>query len=163
MLTFLFLFDIDWSAEQLDKHYREIKDQLGNYFMRIASPILVKRSQGGEGPIPESLRWEFMEDALSTSGLPDLTVVEADSPDWNAILLRHTLALKEKVDKNMDELEAGNALVEIMAVLKVVSTIPFPFSRVFIGYSRMLMYPSFNRRTKHSMKLNLGLPVNLLS
>uniref|UniRef100_A0A8H8CE42 Probable methionine--tRNA ligase, mitochondrial n=1 Tax=Psilocybe cubensis TaxID=181762 RepID=A0A8H8CE42_PSICU len=109
--------DADWSAEQVDKHFREIKDQLGNYFMRVASPVLFKRSQGGEGPIHESIQQAFLED------MPDGVSAETDSGDWNAILLRHTLALNSKFEKNMDALEAGNALAEIMAVLKVANKV----------------------------------------
>lgn len=129
MLTSCYIY-LDWSTEQLDKHYKEIQSQLGNYFLRIASPRIAERAKGGAGPIPEALKRIFT-DGASTSTSTSSASIEVEVRenhmeneelcDPNALLLRHTLALKGRVDTCMEELEAGNALAEIMAVLKVVS------------------------------------------
>ncbi|KAF8959278.1 hypothetical protein BDZ97DRAFT_1667313 [Flammula alnicola] len=91
---------VNWSAEQLDKHHKEIRDQLGNYFLRITSPRIAER-------------------ASQAAGAGDGEVVEGRDPNYE--LLKATLALPAKVVAHMETYEAGLALGEIMGVLKVAN------------------------------------------
>ena len=62
---------------------------------------------------------ERAQDADKVVMADDIAVVDEDP---NVQLLAASLALPAKVRSNMDELEAGQALAEIMNVLKLVSS-----------------------------------------
>ncbi|KIM46494.1 hypothetical protein M413DRAFT_64505 [Hebeloma cylindrosporum] len=94
--------DVDWSTPQLTKHKHEIESQLGNYFLRVASPKIFARS----------------EDRESDDGI---AVNETENVDPNHTLLKLTLALEGKVDRHMERLEAGLALNEVMNLLKTAN------------------------------------------
>jgi len=91
--------DVDWSEDQVDKHVREIRSQLGNYFMRITSPTLVKKS---------------LSHSVLTSPTPPLHPL-------NAELIQMVQSLPSRIQEHMDALEAGEALNEIMLVLKLAN------------------------------------------
>ncbi|KAF9485990.1 hypothetical protein BDN70DRAFT_870476 [Pholiota conissans] len=103
--------DVDWSSEQLDKHTREISAQLGNYFLRIASPRIAARAipaaEDVHGGLPLDLQRLFRQNHN-----------ESKAVDPNYEQLEMSLALPAKVVKLMDTFEAGQALAEIMEVLK---------------------------------------------
>jgi methionyl-tRNA synthetase len=94
----------DWSEDQVDKHVKEVQSQLGNYFLRITSPKLAARAK----------------EASSFPGSP--------LHPLNAELKQMAQSLPERIKERMDTLEAGEALNEIMSVLKVVSLIHVPFA-----------------------------------
>lgn len=93
----------------MDKHVKEIQSQLGNYFLRITSPKLVTRAK----------------EAFSSSLL---TSRSAPHP-LNAELNQMVQSLPARIEERMDALEAGEALNEIMSVLRVVSLPAFSSSR----------------------------------
>jgi len=103
----VFYFFPDWSEDQVDKHVKEIQSQLGNYFLRITSPKLATRAKEGS--------------SLSSSLASHLTL-----HPLNAELKHMVQSLPERIKKRMDALEAGEALDEIMSVLRVVR-LPFFF------------------------------------
>jgi len=89
--------DVDWSEDQVYKHTKEIQSQLGNYLLRITSPKLAARAKEAS--------------SFSDSTLHPL----------NAELKQMVQSLPERVKERMDMLEAGEALNEIMSVLKVAN------------------------------------------
>ncbi|KDR70721.1 hypothetical protein GALMADRAFT_230009 [Galerina marginata CBS 339.88] len=136
--------DVDWSAEQLDKHHKEIQAQLGNYFLRIASPRIAERARAvppstvpaGDGAagsaVPAHFKALFERPSSPlppTSGPEAETEMKTDTDatnlgrnvDPNAELLRLTLALPARFEAAMDQLEAGQALADVMSVLKVAN------------------------------------------
>ncbi|KAF8890288.1 hypothetical protein CPB84DRAFT_1732793 [Gymnopilus junonius] len=99
--------DVDWSSEQLEKHHKEIQAQLGNYFLRISSPRIAQRAREAEA-----------HRAQEATGTKPPCV-----PNPNLQLLKLTLALPAKFEQCMDQLEAGQALAEVMNVLKVANKV----------------------------------------
>lgn len=91
---------LDWSDDQVDKHVKEVQSQLGNYFLRITSPKLAARAK-----------------EASSSSISSLHPL-------NDELKQMAQLLPEKVKERMGALEAGEALNEIMSVLKVVRLTP---------------------------------------
>ncbi|KAF8802815.1 hypothetical protein BYT27DRAFT_7111528 [Phlegmacium glaucopus] len=91
--------DVDWSEDQVDKHVKEIRSQLGNYFLRITSPKLAIRAKEASSLL------------ASHSTLHPL----------NVELKQMVQSLPEKIKERMDALEAGEALDEIMSVLRVAN------------------------------------------
>ena len=61
----------------------------------------------------------YLEQDKSNDGI---VIDENESVDPNHTLLKLTLALEDKVDRHMEQLEAGLALNEVMSVLKMVHT-----------------------------------------
>ncbi|KAF8155082.1 tRNA synthetases class I (M)-domain-containing protein [Pholiota molesta] len=106
--------DVDWSAEQLAKHKHEIAAQLGNYFLRIASPRIAARAvpcaPDAQSGLPAPLQRLFGSDS-SAQGLEG-------GEDPNYAQLAMARALPGKVARLMDTYEAGLALAEVMEVLK---------------------------------------------
>ncbi|KAF8165994.1 tRNA synthetases class I (M)-domain-containing protein [Crassisporium funariophilum] len=103
--------DVDWSEEQLDKHVKEAQSQLGNYFLRITSPKIAARAVKADST-----------DATHNAG---------PGHELNTELLAMSRSLPGKVAERMDALEAGEALDEIMQVLKFANravTIIAPWS-----------------------------------
>ncbi|KAF4610605.1 hypothetical protein D9613_006483 [Agrocybe pediades] len=124
--------DVDWSSEQLQKHQKEISAQLGNYFLRVTSPKILERANSASAlicdqpdQVPVSLFDAMQEAQQAREESPDDIVmaedVETDGQSPNVELLTAVLALPAKVRSNMDQLEAGQALAEIMDVLKLAN------------------------------------------
>ena len=107
----------DWSTEQLEKHHKELSGQLGNYFLRIASPriagLAVPLSQNVHEALPTDLKQLFLES-------PDAPSLPAANADPNYEQLRLTRALPARVAAHMEACEVGAALAEIVEVLKHV-------------------------------------------
>ncbi len=107
----------DWSTEQLEKHHKELSGQLGNYFLRIASPRIAARavplSQNVHEALPTDLKQLFFES-------PDSPSLPAADVDPNYEQLRLTRALPAHVAAHMETYEVGAALAEIVEVLKHV-------------------------------------------
>ena len=122
---------LDWSPSQLDKHYREIQAQLGNYFLRIVSPRLTERIapvlRGGNVTLDHCFS-EAMQcmlragvaDRQRLESILDEDVRDGRLVDPNIHLLHTVLALPEKIHQHMTTFEAGLAIGEIMTVLKLV-------------------------------------------
>ena len=94
--------DVDWSEVQVDKHAKEITSQLGNYFLRVSSPKIGARAER-----PAQDGWISQE---------------------NAALESAAQALVPRVVEHMENLEAAQALEEIITVLKLVRSkhLPMP-------------------------------------
>lgn len=103
----LIFFTEDWSEDQVDKHIREIQSQLGNYFLRVTSVKLATRAK------------EASSSSLVTS--------HSTLHPLNAELTQMVESLPHRIQERMDSLEAGEALNEIISVLRMVSLIPVLF------------------------------------
>ncbi|KAG6861487.1 hypothetical protein C0995_015914 [Termitomyces sp. Mi166 len=95
--------DTDWSRTQLEKHDREIQSQLGNLLMRITSAKIAKRADTVP-PVAISCICAELQDES-----PILTLLDA------------TKSMPSKVHSLMEQLELGEALDEIMEVLRVAN------------------------------------------
>jgi hypothetical protein len=98
--------------------------------------------------LPDNLKALFTAHSTTTSDMEednDVAVYENENVDPNHTLLKLTLALKGKVDRHMERLEAGLALSEVMSVLKMVRT-SHVHDRVL--FTQLLNTPC-NRQTKH--------------
>lgn len=94
--------DVDWSAEQLEKHGKELQSLVGNYLLRVVSEKIAKAAERGrvgsgeaEGP------YVFQHEA-------------------NAELVREVGALPRKVGECMERLEVAEAVEGVVDVLKLV-------------------------------------------
>ncbi|EIW74547.1 hypothetical protein CONPUDRAFT_140383 [Coniophora puteana RWD-64-598 SS2] len=96
--------DVDWSTEQLDKHSDELRNLLGNLFMRITSKAIRARVAKAD----EKLDVKAL--------LSDTEKAKALGVDLE--LLNSVGALGATVRKNFDMLELGDALEAIMLVLR---------------------------------------------
>lgn len=118
----------DWSPAQLDKHHREIQAQLGNYFLRIASPRFSERValvlQGGDATLdrcfPEAMKRMLRSGVVDKQRLDSILDEDGRVVDPNIRLLQTVLALPEKVHEHMATFEVGLAIGEITTVLKLV-------------------------------------------
>ena len=119
----------DWSTEQLEKHHKELSGQLGNYFLRIASPSIAARavplSQNAHEALPTELHQLFLESLVASSS-------PAANMDPNYEQLRLTRALPARVAAHMETCEVGAALAEIVEVLKHVRMPICIYSRIVI-------------------------------
>ncbi|KAG5640555.1 hypothetical protein DXG03_008118 [Asterophora parasitica] len=91
--------DTDWSREQLEKHDREIQSLLGNFLLRATSPKIASRAAGVQ---PVSLQ------AIHPS--PPILA-----------LLTATKQLPPKLRSAMESLELGDALGEVIDLLRVAN------------------------------------------
>jgi len=96
--------DVDWSTEQLDKHSDELRNLLGNLFMRITSKAIRARVAKADGKL-------------------DIKALLSDTEKAKALgvdleLLSSAGALGTTVRRNFDMLELGDALEAIMLVLR---------------------------------------------
>ncbi|KAG5650182.1 hypothetical protein H0H81_000404 [Sphagnurus paluster] len=98
--------DTDWSREQLEKHDREIQSLLGNFLLRATSPKIAARAAGAE---PVSLQAVF--DAQQS----------AQTPGPILALMTANRQLPEKLRLAMEGMELGDALGEVVEVLRVAN------------------------------------------
>ncbi|KAG5731989.1 hypothetical protein E4T56_gene18290 [Termitomyces sp. T112] len=95
--------DTDWSRTQLEKHDREIQSRLGNLLMRITSTKIAERANTAPHLTISSIRAELRNES------PILALLDA------------TKSMPSKVHLLMEQLELGDALNEIMEVLRLAN------------------------------------------
>lgn len=100
------LSDVDWSQEQLDKHSDELRNLLGNLFMRITSKAIRARIANAEEQLD-------IKALLSSTERAKALGIDLE-------LMNSVAALGADVQKNFDSLELGDALEAIMLVLRQV-------------------------------------------
>ncbi|KAG6833592.1 hypothetical protein H0H87_004219 [Tephrocybe sp. NHM501043] len=98
-------FRLHWSRAQLDKHDREIQSQLGNLLMRITSPKIGNRASEAPAQSLASIHAELTD--------------KHDSPIL--VLLDATKSMPQKMRAAMDGLELGEALDQVMELLRVTN------------------------------------------
>ncbi|KJA26793.1 hypothetical protein HYPSUDRAFT_35937 [Hypholoma sublateritium FD-334 SS-4] len=106
--------DVDWSAEQLEKHHKELSGQLGNYFLRMASPRIAARAVPLSQNAHEALSTDLQQ-LFKSSDAPSLPAADTD-PNYEQ--LRLTRSLPARVAAHMETCEVGAALAEIVELLK---------------------------------------------
>ncbi|KAF5369690.1 hypothetical protein D9615_010166 [Tricholomella constricta] len=107
--------DTDWSREQLEKHDREIQSLLGNFLLRSTSPKIASRASGAQ---PLTLQAIFGEQQLRRAPSEES---ESESPIL--ALLTTTRQLPSKVHAAMESMEVGDALGEVIELLRVANKI----------------------------------------
>jgi len=99
--------DSDWSQEQLVKYDSEIQSYVGNFFLRVTSAKIMSRVMGLE---PRTLDQVFQESSKNPTDDPNRDVISA------------LLSLAEAVSAKLQNMEVGEALQEIVKVLKLANT-----------------------------------------
>ena len=100
---------LDWSDDQLKKHFREIQAFLGNTLLRITS----KRIDGNM----KGATILTLDDILQDKASPHASVIEASQ------------ALAEKVAGFLGQMEVADAMAQIVDLLRQVS---------YANYARLL-------------------------
>lgn len=117
---------VDWSEEQLRKHADEIRNSLGNYFLRITSNVIKSRAAKVTGASSESLVFRN----LFSRQFPNLSFVGASTSSLdletcklstNEELLMLLDDLGARVSSSMRNLEVADALNTIVLVLRHAS------------------------------------------
>ncbi|GLB34388.1 putative class-I aminoacyl-tRNA synthetase family protein [Lyophyllum shimeji] len=102
--------DTDWSREQLEKHDREIQSLLGNLLLRVTSPKIAARASGVQH---RSLQSVFAEQKIdgptNERGRALVSLMEA------------MVSAPKTVRTQMDDLEVGEALDQVMQLLKTAN------------------------------------------
>ncbi|GJE87424.1 methionine--tRNA ligase [Phanerochaete sordida] len=93
--------DVDWSHDQLDKHYRELMSLVGNTYLRITSPKILNKIKHDE-EAEDAEEW-------------DPYVKRSEDVEH---LKQRANDLGEKVEQEMSELKIASALEHIIDVLK---------------------------------------------
>lgn len=109
--------DVDWSPEQLTKHSKELQSLLGNYFLRVTSERISAVAQRASSPLPTLTSIANCQPAATESNASE-TIEE---PNPNRSLLLSARALPTQVQKALDNLEVGEALEEIIALLRLAN------------------------------------------
>ncbi|KAH7885449.1 tRNA synthetases class I (M)-domain-containing protein [Phlebopus sp. FC_14] len=111
--------DVDWSEEQLSKYADEIRNLLGNYFLRITSKALKDRAIKAFPSTPDPtfrhlfIR-EFSPDLSEPSAVKDATSMPSTNEDFVPYLDSVGCA----VSKHLKNLEVAEALEAIMTLLR---------------------------------------------
>ncbi|KIK04936.1 hypothetical protein K443DRAFT_4289 [Laccaria amethystina LaAM-08-1] len=109
--------DVDWSPEQLTKHSKELQSLLGNYFLRVSSKSISAAAQRASSPLPTLISIASSETVAPASNAPETI----EDPNPNRTLLLSARALPTQVQKALDNLEVGEALDEIIALLRLAN------------------------------------------
>ncbi|KAF8843388.1 hypothetical protein BDN67DRAFT_1028277 [Paxillus ammoniavirescens] len=116
--------DVDWSEEQLRKHADEIRNLLGNYFLRVTSKAIRQRA-GTAIPISSEkpsfqglLVRQFSGLDLSTTSSTNALDLEGCKPSTNEELIALLDNLGGLVSGHMKNLEVADALHAIVMILR---------------------------------------------
>ncbi|KAF8076974.1 tRNA synthetases class I (M)-domain-containing protein [Lyophyllum atratum] len=122
--------DTDWSREQLEKHDREIQSLLGNLLLRVTSPKISARASTAP---PASLQSIFSAQNVATSDheqneknvfvhpRAEGELERKDQAEGLGPLMAATLSVSRGVKLAMAEREVGDALDQIMLLLKLAN------------------------------------------
>lgn len=118
---------VDWSEEQLRKHADEIRNSLGNYFLRITSNVIKNRAAKAITVSSESLvfrnlfsrQFPNLDLVCASASSLDLETCKLSTNEELLTLLNH---LGARVSSSMRNLEVADALHTIMLVLRHVSS-----------------------------------------
>ncbi|KAF8547451.1 hypothetical protein OG21DRAFT_1517356 [Imleria badia] len=109
--------DVDWSEEQLRKHADEIRNSLGNYFLRVTSNVI--KSRAAKVMIdPLSFRDVFSRQFPNMDVSGSWTDLETCKLSTNEELLALLDGLGPRVECAMKNLEVADALHTIVLVLR---------------------------------------------
>ena len=100
-----FCFVPDWSSVQLKKYKEEIQSYIGNFLLRVTSDAMTKRIEGA----PHRSLAEVFKSVLDTS-----------TRNPNQDMIRMQLALPHKVESCLRDHEVGDALQNIVDLLRQV-------------------------------------------
>jgi len=118
-----FCDDVDWSEDQLRKHADEIRNALGNYFLRVTSKIIRSRAATVTTASSEPLAFRDLFSRqfpnMNFSGSPtNLMDLETRKLSTNGELLRLLDGLGPRVSRLMSNYELADALHAIVLVLR---------------------------------------------
>ena len=119
------IYSVDWSEEQLRKHADEIRNSLGNYFLRVTSNIIKRRAAKVVAADSEPLVFrnlfsrQFPGVDLSDASVDSLDL-ETCKLSTNEELLTLLDGLGARVSRGMRNLEVADALHSIILILRLV-------------------------------------------
>ncbi|KAF8627945.1 hypothetical protein AX17_006098 [Amanita inopinata Kibby_2008] len=90
--------DVDWSREQLDKHFKEIQSLLGNLLLRITSNRIKAAAEGASQLT--------LDDVLKDKSSPNALIVELQR------------ALAHDVASSLDQMEIADAVARVVDLLR---------------------------------------------
>lgn len=119
------IYFVDWSEEQLRKHADEIRNSLGNYFLRITSNAIRSRAAKVTATSSEPLLFRnLISSQFSDLGLAGTSTSSLDLEtcklSTNGELLMLLDGLGSQVSGSMRNLEMADALHAIVLVLRHV-------------------------------------------
>ncbi|KAH0831886.1 tRNA synthetases class I (M)-domain-containing protein [Lanmaoa asiatica] len=120
--------DVDWSEEQLRKHADEIRNLLGNYFLRITSSAIKNRVVAAATALSEPLVFRNLFSRqffnLDFSGAStSLLDLETCKLSTNEELLALLDDLGTRVSRSMRNLEVADALHAIVLILRQANAV----------------------------------------
>lgn len=92
---------LDWSGDQLKKHFKEIQALLGNTLLRITSKRIADNMKGATTPT--------LDDILRNKTSPHASVIEASQ------------ALAANVASLLGQMEVADAVAQVVELLRHVS------------------------------------------
>lgn len=119
------IYFVDWSEEQLRKHADEIRNSLGNYFLRVTSNTIKRRATSVTAGFSDALMFrnllsrQFPKlDFSNASTNPlDLETYKLSTNEELLTLLDH---LGARVSRSMRNFEVADALHSIVLILRHV-------------------------------------------
>jgi methionyl-tRNA synthetase len=117
---------VDWSEEQLRKHADEIRNSLGNYFLRITSNTIKSRAAKVMGASSDPLSLcDLISRQFPSLGLSRVSMNSLDLETCKLSTNEELLALLDdlgaRVSRAMRNLEVADALHTIVLILRHVS------------------------------------------
>lgn len=116
---------VDWSEEQLRKHADEIRNSLGNYFLRVTSNAIKRRAAkatvtSSEPPVLRNLFSRQFPDLDFSDASTNSLDLETCKLSTNEELLTLLDDLGAQVSRSMRNLEVADALHTIVLILRHV-------------------------------------------
>ncbi|KAG9315949.1 tRNA synthetases class I (M)-domain-containing protein [Chiua virens] len=116
--------DVDWSEEQLRKHADEIRNSLGNYFLRVTSNAIKRRAAKVMSASPNRLEFrkylslQFPNLCFSGGSTTSSWDLENCKVSTNEELLILLDGLGARVSRSMRNLDVADALHAIVLILR---------------------------------------------